>query len=275
VSARVAHRAGAGEPLLLLHGLGLTWRCWLPLLPALEAAHEVVAVDLPGFGDAPPLDGRAPTVEALSDAVEEALDGAGLGDVHVTGNSLGGWIGLELARRGRARSVVAIAPPGLELPPERAYVIAVSEALRARARTAAPVAPRLATRRGWRALMLGPMRGRPWRVPPSEAAAEVRALAAAPGFQRTLRWTVGAQVARGLDAVRVPVGLCYGTRDVMLAPFVTPRFAAAISQARLRVLPGCGHVPMADDPPLVARTVTDVTAPHRARARPGGVPPGR
>src|SRR3982751_6114114 len=120
----IRHRAGSGDPLLLLHGLGLTWRCWRPVLPELERAHDVVAMDLPGFGAAPPLPrGSRPTVEALSDAIEGALDeAAGLDAVHVAGNSLGGWIAIELARRGRARSVVALAPAGFELPPERAYV---------------------------------------------------------------------------------------------------------------------------------------------------------
>src|SRR3954449_5289051 len=132
------HRAGRGEALVLLHGLGLTWLCWKPVLPALEAVHDVVALDLPGFGASPALDdGRRPTVGALADAVEAELDRLGLDAPHLAGNSLGGWIALELARRGRARTVVALAPAGLELPPERAYVISLNEAMRARAKAGA------------------------------------------------------------------------------------------------------------------------------------------
>jgi pimeloyl-ACP methyl ester carboxylesterase len=122
VSAVIGHRGGGGEPLLLLHGLGLTWRSWTPVLAELERAHEVVVMDLPGFGDAPRLRAR-PTVAALADTVAAELDRAGFAEVHAAGNSLGGWVAFELARRGRARSVVALSPAGMETLPERGYVI--------------------------------------------------------------------------------------------------------------------------------------------------------
>jgi pimeloyl-ACP methyl ester carboxylesterase len=257
------HRAGGGDPLVLLHGLGLTWRCWKPILPALEAAHDVVALDLPGFGDAPPLDGHTPTVRALADAVEAELDRLGLDAPYVAGNSLGGWIALELARRGRVRDVVALAPSGLELPPERAYVISLNEAMRARAKAAAPLAGLVASNPFTRAAILAPMRSRPWRVPAADGAAEVRAFARSPGFQRTIRWTVAAQPALGLDAIDVPARVCFGTRDVMLGAYTAPRFAAAIPRADLVPLPGCGHVPMADDPARVAEAILGVTTASR------------
>ncbi len=50
------HRGGSGEPLLLIHGIGSFWPVWEPVLPALEAVRDVIAVDLPGFGDSPVLD---------------------------------------------------------------------------------------------------------------------------------------------------------------------------------------------------------------------------
>jgi pimeloyl-ACP methyl ester carboxylesterase len=255
----IRHRAGAGDPLLLIHGLGLSWRCWKPILPALERVHEVVAVDLPGFGDAP-MNGAAPTIDALCDAVEADLDAEELADVHVAGNSLGGWIALELARRGRARSVVALAPTGLELPRERAYVVAINEGMRARARAAAPVARLAAANPVSRAALLGPMRTRPWRVPREDAAAEIRSFGRSPGFQPTLRLTTAARVATGLGAIEVPARVCFGTLDVMLGAYTAPRFAAAIPGAGLRSLPGCGHVPMVDAPDRVASAITQVTA---------------
>ena len=108
------HRGGSGEPLVLVHGIGHTWRGFVPMLPLLEPRFDVLAVDLPGFGNSPPLNnGRAPTPEVLADAVEEAMDAAGFGTAHVAGNSLGGWIALELARRGRARTCTALSPAGL------------------------------------------------------------------------------------------------------------------------------------------------------------------
>jgi pimeloyl-ACP methyl ester carboxylesterase len=254
------HRSGSGEPLVLLHGLGLTWRCWKPVLRGLEALHDTIALDLPGFGDAPPLRDGAPTVAALADAVEEELDGLGVDRPHLAGNSLGGWIALELARRGRARTVVALAPSGLELPPERAYVVSINEAMRVRARAAAPVAGALAANPLTRASLLAPMRARPWRVRAEDAAAEVRAFGRAPGFQPTLRWTVAAQPALGLGDIDVPVRICTGTRDVMLGALTAPRFAASVRGAELLRLAGCGHVPMADDPAGVAAAIVGLTA---------------
>src|SRR5688500_8806710 len=108
------HRGGAGEPLVLVHGIGHTWRGWKPMLPELERHFDVLAVDLPGFGHSAPLPaGQACTPEELADAVEQAMDAAGFETAHLAGNSLGGWIALILARRGRARTVTAISPAGL------------------------------------------------------------------------------------------------------------------------------------------------------------------
>jgi pimeloyl-ACP methyl ester carboxylesterase len=111
-------RSGAGEPLLLLHGWGSSHRDFTAVLPELSERFDVLNVELPGAGRSRHLDGR-PTVAAITDAVEHTLDAADVGAVHVLGNSLGARIGLELARRGRARSVVAIAPWGLNVLPER------------------------------------------------------------------------------------------------------------------------------------------------------------
>ena len=107
------HRGGSGEPLVLVHGIGHTWRGWKPMLPTLERSFDVLAVDLPGMGYSAPLPaGTPPTAEALADAVEQAMDDAGFETAHIVGNSLGGYVALQLASRGRARTVVALAPAG-------------------------------------------------------------------------------------------------------------------------------------------------------------------
>jgi pimeloyl-ACP methyl ester carboxylesterase len=109
--ALTRYRGGNGPPLVLVHGLGLSWRSWQPVLGALEAGHDVVAIDLPGFGESPPLsDGAAPTPSRLADAVESELNRLGFEAPALVGNSLGGWIALELARRRRAASAVVISP---------------------------------------------------------------------------------------------------------------------------------------------------------------------
>src|ERR1700758_3230288 len=100
-----SHRAGTGTPLLLLHGIGPIWRVWSPVLPYLEPHHDVIVPTLAGHGGGAPLDPHtAPSIQALTDAVEDELDRLGLRQVHIAGNSLGGGIGIRLARRGRARA---------------------------------------------------------------------------------------------------------------------------------------------------------------------------
>src|SRR5918998_6203737 len=136
------HRGGTGEPLVLIHGIGHTWRGWKPMLPHLERSFDVLAVDLPGFGHSPPLPaGTEPTPEALADAVERAMDEAGFDRARVAGNSLGGWIALELARRGRALTVTAISPAGLQHAREKGWGANVLRAMRWAARSLPAPAP--------------------------------------------------------------------------------------------------------------------------------------
>src|SRR3954468_20008599 len=103
------HRAGSGDPIVLIHGVGSQWQVWEPVLETVAREREVIAVDLPGFGDSPTLPiGTVPTVDALADAVAAFLDGLGIEKPVIAGNSLGGWIALELAARGRAKAVVGV-----------------------------------------------------------------------------------------------------------------------------------------------------------------------
>jgi pimeloyl-ACP methyl ester carboxylesterase len=258
-----AHRAGEGEPLVLLHGIGLTHRSWTPVLPALERSHDVIALDLPGFGESPPLpQGRPSTVPSLVDAVEGVLEEAGLDDAHVAGNSLGGWVALELARRGRARSVVGLSPAGMWTRREIAYARWNLDLQRTGARVLAPYADSLARTAGGRTLLLGGAMSRPWRPQPEEAAGMIRAAAAARGWRETLDWT-STRRAEGLEEVGCPVLIAWGSRDTLLLPRQGPRFVRRIPHAEHRPLRGLGHVPMWDDPELVASTIVEFT--HRAR----------
>jgi pimeloyl-ACP methyl ester carboxylesterase len=259
--ALTRHRGGSGTPLVLLHGLGLDWRSWLPVLDRLEAAHEIFALDLPGFGAAAPLPrGSTPTPSALADAVEAELDRLGLTTPAVAGNSLGGWVALELARRGRASRVVAIAPSGLETPPERAYVIAANAFMRVRARLSAPLGRKATSPVSSRSALFGGLRSRPWRLDPGEGAHELDAFGRSPGFGSSLRASVGSRIPAGLSEIPVPVRVAAGTLDLMLGAYTAPRFAAAIPGADLVLMPGVGHVPMLDDPELVARTILEWVA---------------
>ena len=107
------YRAGAGEPLVLIHGFTATWRCWLPVLGLLVAALRGDRADAARPRRRAGLAaGRAHTLAQAADHFESLLDGLGVGTAHLAGNSMGGALALELAKRGRARSVVAISPGG-------------------------------------------------------------------------------------------------------------------------------------------------------------------
>jgi pimeloyl-ACP methyl ester carboxylesterase len=242
--ALTRHRGGSGPPLVLVHGLGLSWRSWQPVLDALELRHDVVAIDLPGFGESPPLsDGAAPTPTRLADAVESELDRLSLRAPAVVGNSLGGWVALELARRGRAARAIVISPSGLESPPERALVIALNELMRLRARFGAPLGRWLTASALARVMLLGGLRSQPWRLSPDAAVRDPHDFGYSPGFQSTLRSTIATSAPTWLVEIRVPVRVAYGTLDLMLGGLHRPALRGGDPRRRTRPAASSGTRP--------------------------------
>jgi pimeloyl-ACP methyl ester carboxylesterase len=239
-------RAGSGEPLLLLHGIGSTRDDFVALRPALEAEYEVLAVDLPGHGESPAL-ARRPTIAAVADAIEADLDALGYARVHVLGNSIGARMALELARRHRALSVVAIAPSGANLPPERLYQGVVMSTARVALRTIRPVIELLAHTRAGRTALLTGLRSRPWDASEPEAVALREGFADSDDFWRTLFWGILADVPTGLGGIDCPVLLAQGTADV-IGLGQTPRYLLSIRGSTFRPLFGAGHAPQSDSP---------------------------
>ena len=256
------HRGGSGEPLVLIHGIGHTWRGWRPMLPALEQRFDVMAVDLPGHGHSEPLPpGRDSTAEALADAVERQMLGAGFDTAHIAGNSLGGWIALELARRGRARSVTAISPAGLQHAREKDWGAGILRGMRWLVRTA-PL-PEAALRNPLtRCLLAGPAVARPWRYDPDLLIEAMELFVSTPGFEATLPHTFHAQ-PRGLTTLDVPVLILWGTGDVILIPRQGRRFERLIPGAELRYVRGAGHVPMTDVPELLSEAIAEFALERR------------
>lgn len=183
------HRTGSGSPLLLLHGVGGTWHAWDPVLPLLERHHDVLAPSLLGHGGADPLaPGVRATIDSLVDGLEAELDRAGLDRVHVVGNSLGGWLAIELARRGRARSLVLFSPAGAWTSQRRISAVALTIRLSVAvlARQAAH-ADRIVAIPWLRRALLSTQVAHPERVDPQALAANIRASAHAPAVDPLLR----------------------------------------------------------------------------------------
>jgi pimeloyl-ACP methyl ester carboxylesterase len=260
------HRGGFGAPLVLIHGIGHTWRGWKPMLPLLEERFDVLAVDLPGFGHSDPFPpGVDSTPEALADAVEDEMARAGFDSAHIAGNSLGGWVALELARRGRADTVTAISPAGLAHAREKDWGAGLLTGLRRLARTL-PAPEPLVRNPVTRSLLAGPLSARPWKKDPDQMLEETELFANCPGFEATLPHTLGAQ-PRGLTTLETPVQILWGTLDVVLLPRQGRRFERLIPGAELRYVQGTGHVPMSDAPEELAEAIAEF-ALDRPRARP-------
>ena len=243
-------RQGAGEPLLLIHGLGSDLCVWEPVMSALARDFDVVAVDLPGFGRSRPLGPDVvPTPAALAQRLGRLLDELGIATTHVAGNSLGGWVGLELALQGRARSVTGICPAGLwGAPLARPDAPAPGRAQRM-ARWLRPLIPLLLLSPRLRRSVLSPFVAHPERVPYHAAWRMVRSYARATAYAATSA-AMRTSSFRGIGAVDVPVALAFGECDRMIAA-VRP----ALRNGRSVLLPGCGHIAMWDDPGLVAAVI--------------------
>ncbi|MEU0895131.1 alpha/beta fold hydrolase [Streptomyces massasporeus] len=250
-------RRGSGEPLLLLHGIGHHRQAWEPVIPALAAERDVIAVDLPGCGDSPALpDGMAHDLPTMSTVLEALFGALDIERPHVAGNSLGGLLALDLARARLVRSVTALSPAGFWNEAERRYAFTVLSTMRQIARRLPPpVVERLARPALGRTLLTSTIYARPARRSPEAVVAETLALANAQGFSETLR--SGRTVRFTDDIVGTPVTVAWGSRDRLLIPRQGVRAKGVIPRARLVRLPGCGHVPMNDDPALVARVVLD------------------
>jgi pimeloyl-ACP methyl ester carboxylesterase len=253
------HRAGSGEPLVLMHGIGSRWQVWNPELERLTREREVIAVDLPGFGRSPrPPDDPPAGVATLTRLMIEFLDELGLERPHVAGNSLGGLLALELAKAGRAASATALSPAGFYEGRERAFARAsLLATYRAAVALRPVVGPVAATAVG--RLTLWQIFNRPWRIPASDAAETVRALADCTWFQETLDAIFDDSFTGG-ERIEVPVTIAWGQRDRLLLIRQAPRAAAAIPSASSVTLYGCGHVPTYDDPPQVARVLLQGSA---------------
>ncbi len=250
------HREGDGPPLVLIHGIGLRWQIWRPVIASLAREHEVIACDSPGFGQSPPLArGVTPSIYAYADAFERFFADSGLDRPHVAGNSMGGAIALELARRGAVASATAISPAGFWTAAERRFCQLSLAPLARTPRAARPLLEALTRTPAGRIALLSQTFGRPAQFPAAEALATLRGAWAAPAFDEALAAFDDFAFAAPEQLAGVPLTIAWGNRDRLL-PYrlQAPRARALLPQAK-HVTLGAGHVPFYDDPPAVAETI--------------------
>jgi len=251
----LAHeRRGSGDPLVLLHGIGHRWQAWEPVLDLLAEHHDVIAVDLPGFGASPPLPaGARYDIETAVGLVAHAFTRLGIDTPHVAGNSLGGVLAIELASAGLARSATALAPAGFWTTGDRVWALAVLRVLRQTGRVPAGVRERMAANRLLRLTMGSMLFGRPDRLTAELAAADLAAMVGSSGFDLVAE--AGAGYRYSSPPPTVPVTVAWGPRDRILWPRQARTAARLLPDATMVTLPGCGHVPMGDAPDLVSATI--------------------
>jgi pimeloyl-ACP methyl ester carboxylesterase len=263
------YRAGSGEPVVLIHGFTGTWHHWRPVLADLVARYEVIAPTLAGHDGGPPFPaGVAMTFPSAADSFETHLDELGVDTAHFVGNSLGGALALELAKRGRARSVVALSPGGgWELGGPEPERIARFFARQMRmVRVSRKQIPRLMRRPGARKLALRDIMRHGELIAPADAIDMSLDPLGCTVFDAVL---ASLRAGRGhledLDRVAAPTLIAWAEFDRML-PLATcsARLKREIPDAEFRVLPRVGHVPMWDDTRLVVKTITDWVEAHLA-----------
>ncbi len=249
-------RLGQGKPLLLLHGLGGSWRSWRPILQALAEARDVIAVDLPGFGATPKLL-VATSIANLAEVVAAFLAAHDLTGIDAVGSSMGARLVLELARRRVVGNTVSLDPGGFWRGWERLYFINSIRLSIALVRRLQPVMPVFTNNPIGRALLFQQFSARPGHLSPQVTLDEMRSYAAATGFDELLESLVYGPPQQGAPAGSLPgrMVIGWGRQDRVCLPAQAARAQAAFPDAELHWFPNCGHFPHWDAPHQTARLI--------------------
>lgn len=252
------------EPLVLIHGFSGTPVMWEPVAGRLAEHHELLIPTLAGHAGGVPLgDGVVCSVAAMADALEADMDAAGFDTAHVCGNSLGGWLALELAVRGRARSVVGIAPAGgwVAGSAEERRLGRYFRRVHRLLRLTGSRAESLSRRPGLRKLAMRDACAHGERLTPRQAATVIRSAAECPIFSELTAAIERDGPPEAFEGIECSVRIAWGTKDRILPHGrYSQRLRALLPAADYIELEGLGHVPMVDDPALVAQTILEVTA---------------
>ena len=261
-----SRRTGRGEPVLLAHPFMLSHHSWRPVVERLPQ-YDVLAVSMPGHYGGPELPWSA-RFDDLVDHVEAEMDRHGWDSAHVVGNSLGGWVSLELARRGRARSVTAIAPAGgydtVTLRDAALVASFVAAAVGRRPARLTNLLPAIPIVTG---LALKAVAHDPRLVVPDDARHVIRTALGASHPVRVLLACARSIPAPGLDTIDVPVHLVFADRDRVIPPKrYASYFTDRIPHARVTMLEGIGHCPQVEVPARVAELVHEFVVASTATA---------
>jgi pimeloyl-ACP methyl ester carboxylesterase len=244
---------GSGPPVVFIHGLSGSWQNWLEQLPVFARDHRVIAFDLPGFG-ASQMPREKITIRGYGHFVDALLDELGVSSAAVVGNSMGGFIGIELAIRfpERVERLVLVSAAGLSieyLRNERALAVlgAIENRLAAYSGWLASRSDALARRPGARRMIFGIVAKRPDRLPGPLVAEQVRG-SGKPGFLPALDALTDYPIRDRLGEIACPTLIVWGAEDKLVPARDADEFARLIPNSRKVVWPETGHVAMLERP---------------------------
>jgi pimeloyl-ACP methyl ester carboxylesterase len=255
-------RRGAGKPLLLIHGIGGSWRSWQTILDDLALERDVIAVDLPGHGDTPALRDET-TIATLADAITEFLDENNLTGIDAAGSSMGARLVLELARRGGVLGgVISLDPGGFWQGWQVPYFYHSINLSIKLVRSLQPVMPQIANSAIGRSLLLTQFSARPWRLSPKIVLDEMRSFAASPVFDEILYNLAYGEEQKGAPpgSIRPPFVIGWGRRDRVTLPSQAKLALQKFPDAQLYRFDSCGHFPQWDQPEETIRLILDGTS---------------
>jgi pimeloyl-ACP methyl ester carboxylesterase len=244
---------GSGPPVVFIHGLSGSWQNWLEQLPVFARDHRVITFDLPGFG-ASEMPREKITIRGYGRFVDALLDELGVSSAAAVGNSMGGFIGIELAIRfpQRVERLVLVSAAGLSieyLRNERALAVlgAIENRLAAYSGWVASRSDALARRPGARRMIFGIVAHRPDRLPGPLIAEQVRG-SGKPGFLPALDALTDYPIRDRLGEIACPTLIVWGAEDKLVPARDADEFARLIPNSRKVVWQQTGHVAMLERP---------------------------
>jgi pimeloyl-ACP methyl ester carboxylesterase len=264
---RVAYRdAGAGETLLLIHGMAGSSATWREVIPALSKKYRVLAPDLLGHGESAKPRGDY-SLGAFAALLRDLLDELGISRATVVGQSLGGGVAMQFTYQHRdyCERLALISSGGLG--PDLSWILRILSAPGTEL-VLPVVAPQPVLNVGKKlgswltsAGIQSPRAGEMWSAYSSLSDRETRQ-----AFLRTLRSVVDfrGQAVSALGKIHVshglPTLLIWGDQDRIIP--VAHGYAAhdAVPGSRLEVLPGVGHFPHVECPAAVVDILDDFIA---------------
>jgi pimeloyl-ACP methyl ester carboxylesterase len=250
---------GEGPAVVLVHGLGSNWQCWLRNIPALAERHRVIALDLPGFGHSE-MPAEDISIKGFAECVGTVLDTLGVDRAAVVGNSMGGFIGTEmaLARPERVDRLVLVSAAALWNERRRARPLVVLSKLTSA--YAAKIAAQWQLAHEHPRLRGPALRSAGIRYPgrlPADFAFEIMQASGAPGFPGALQALYDYRIRDRLEEVAAPTLVVWGTHDPLVPLAHAFEYEALVPRARVVVFRDTGHVPMLEEPERFNRTLED------------------